>query len=75
MTVCCEPILNCFQVHWQETLRGYVAGILTTQRVLIVSADLDILARSSTKFDKGLPSISSDATFSSPFFFLFLFQY
>ncbi|KAK7263111.1 hypothetical protein RJT34_30696 [Clitoria ternatea] len=26
------------QVHWQETLRGYVAGILTTQRALIVSA-------------------------------------
>ncbi|KAJ0097107.1 hypothetical protein Patl1_28747 [Pistacia atlantica] len=46
------------QVHWQETQRGYVAGILTTQRVLIVSADLDILASSSTKFDKGLPSIS-----------------
>ncbi|KAL3525713.1 hypothetical protein ACH5RR_014085 [Cinchona calisaya] len=32
------------QVHWQETLRGFVAGILTTQRVLIASADLDILA-------------------------------
>ncbi|KAK9067088.1 hypothetical protein SSX86_014412 [Deinandra increscens subsp. villosa] len=46
------------QVHWQETLRGCVAGILTTQRVLIVSADLDILASSSMKFDKGLPSIS-----------------
>ncbi|KAM1048084.1 hypothetical protein ACFX2I_027283 [Malus domestica] len=46
------------QVHWQETLRGYVAGILTTHRVLIVSADLDILAGSSAKFDKGLPSIS-----------------
>lgn len=48
-----------FQVHWQETLRGSVAGILTTQRVLIVSADLDILASTCTKFDKGLPSISS----------------
>ncbi|XP_024179532.1 uncharacterized protein LOC112185508 [Rosa chinensis] len=47
------------QVHWQETLRGYVAGILTTQRVLIVSADLDILAGSSAKFDKGLPSFRS----------------
>uniref|UniRef100_A0A2C9UWC3 Transducin/WD40 repeat-like superfamily protein n=1 Tax=Manihot esculenta TaxID=3983 RepID=A0A2C9UWC3_MANES len=47
------------QVHWQETLRGYVAGILTTQRVLIVSADLDILASSSAKFDKGLPSFRS----------------
>ncbi|GAB2282582.1 hypothetical protein Dimus_017121 [Dionaea muscipula] len=47
------------QVHWQGTLRGYVAGILTTQRVLIASADLVILASSSTKFDKGLPSFRS----------------
>ncbi|WCJ31093.1 Transducin/WD40 repeat-like superfamily protein [Euphorbia peplus] len=47
------------QVHWQETLRGYVAGVLTTHRVLMVSADLDILASSSTKFDKGLPSYRS----------------
>lgn len=47
------------QVHWQETLRGCVAGILTTQRVLIVSADLDILASTSMKFDKGLPSFRS----------------
>ncbi|CAN4079635.1 unnamed protein product [Withania somnifera] len=46
------------QVQWQETLRDYVAGVLTTHRVLIVSADLDILACSSTKFDKGLPSRS-----------------
>ncbi|KAH7511543.1 hypothetical protein JRO89_XSUnG0192200 [Xanthoceras sorbifolium] len=46
------------QVHWQETQRGYVAGVLTTQRVLMVSADLDILGSSSSKFDKGLPSIS-----------------
>ncbi|TYG45991.1 hypothetical protein ES288_D11G220300v1 [Gossypium darwinii] len=37
------------QVHWQQTLRGYVAGVLTTQRVLIVSADLDVLA-STCKF-------------------------
>nr|KJB48544.1 hypothetical protein B456_008G074500 [Gossypium raimondii] len=29
------------QVHWQETPRGYVAGVLTTHRVLMVSADLD----------------------------------
>lgn len=47
------------QVHWQETLKGHVAGILTTQRVLIVSADLEILASSSTKFDRGLPSFRS----------------
>ncbi|KAK7309225.1 hypothetical protein RJT34_05777 [Clitoria ternatea] len=46
------------QVHWQETLSGHVAGILTTQRVLIVSAALDTLADTSTNFDKGLPSIS-----------------
>ncbi|XP_027336237.1 uncharacterized protein LOC113850080 [Abrus precatorius] len=47
------------QVHWQETLRGHVAGILTTQRVLIVSAALDILAGTTTNFDKGLPSFRS----------------
>lgn len=50
---------SVLQVHWQETLRGYVAGVLTTQRVLMVSADLDILASSSTKFDKGHPSFRS----------------
>lgn len=47
------------QVHWQETLRGNVAGILTTHRVLIVSAALDVLAGTSTKFDKGLPLFRS----------------
>lgn len=47
------------QIQWQETLRGSVAGILTTQRVLIVSADLDVLSKSSAKFDKGLPSFRS----------------
>ncbi|XP_058088976.1 uncharacterized protein LOC131235688 isoform X2 [Magnolia sinica] len=47
------------QVHWQETLRGQVAGILTSHRVLIVSADLEILSSSSTKFDKGVPSFRS----------------
>lgn len=47
------------QVQWQETLRGFVAGILTTQRVLIVTADLDVLASTSTKFDKGLPPFRS----------------
>lgn len=47
------------QVHWQETLRGYVAGILTSHRVMIVSADLDILASSYAKFDKGVPSFRS----------------
>ena len=48
------------QVHWQTTLRGPVVGIMTNQRVLIASADLDILSSSSTKFDRGLPSISFD---------------
>ncbi|XP_010268740.1 PREDICTED: uncharacterized protein LOC104605601 isoform X2 [Nelumbo nucifera] len=47
------------QVHWQETLRGQVVGILTSHRVLIASADLDILASSSMKFDSGLPSFRS----------------
>lgn len=47
------------QVQWQETPRGYVAGVLTTQRVLMVSADFDILASSSTKYDRGLPSFRS----------------
>ncbi|KAF8410020.1 hypothetical protein HHK36_002540 [Tetracentron sinense] len=47
------------QVYWQETLKGHVAGVMTSRRVLIVSADLDILASSSMKFDKGVPSISS----------------
>ncbi|KAL2898164.1 putative coatomer subunit alpha [Bienertia sinuspersici] len=47
------------QVHWQETLRGHVAGILTTYRVIIASADLEVLASSSTKFDRGLPSFRS----------------
>lgn len=51
------------QVYWQETLRGQVAGILTTHRVLIVSTALDILAGTSRNFDKGLPSISFDYFF------------
>ncbi|EPS67380.1 hypothetical protein M569_07395, partial [Genlisea aurea] len=47
------------QVQWQETLRGFVAGILTTQRVIIATEDLDILASTSAKFDKGLPPYRS----------------
>ncbi|XP_047315522.1 uncharacterized protein LOC124919343 [Impatiens glandulifera] len=47
------------KVCWQETLRGYVAGVMTTHRVLIVSADLTVLTSSSSKFDKGLPSFRS----------------
>ncbi|KAF8673894.1 hypothetical protein HU200_048341 [Digitaria exilis] len=54
-----KPNENVLQVHWQTTLRGPVVGILTTQRVLIASADLDILSSSSTKFDRGLPSYRS----------------
>lgn len=57
------------QVHWQETLRGFVAGVLTTERVLMVSADLDILASSYAKFDKGIPSISLTLV-DKPFFVL-----
>ncbi|KAL6551708.1 hypothetical protein OROGR_007862 [Orobanche gracilis] len=52
------------QVHWQETSRGFVAGILTTQRVLIVTADLDTLSSSSAKFDKGYPCCGLDRHFS-----------
>lgn len=47
------------QVQWQETLRGHVAGVLTTHRAIIASADLEILASSLTKFDRGLPSFRS----------------
>ncbi|GJY92406.1 hypothetical protein Tco_0508188 [Tanacetum coccineum] len=43
-------------VQWQETLRGCVAGISTTHRVVIVSAaHLEIFASSTMKYDKGLP--------------------
>ncbi|XP_037460268.1 uncharacterized protein LOC119331201 [Triticum dicoccoides] len=54
-----KPNETVLQVHWQTTLRGPVAGILTNQRVLIASADLDILSSSSTKYDRGLPSYRS----------------
>ncbi|KAI4386694.1 hypothetical protein MLD38_004605 [Melastoma candidum] len=47
------------QVHWQETLRGYVSGIITTHRVLIASADLEVLASTYSKYDKGMPSFRS----------------
>jgi hypothetical protein len=65
------------QVHWQTTLRGPVVGILTTQRVLIASADLDILSSSSTKFDRGLPSISffMSLASTSPLLFLLILLY
>ncbi|WOL05680.1 hypothetical protein Cni_G14409 [Canna indica] len=39
-----KPNEIVLQVHWQATLRGHVAGILTSHRVLIASADLDILS-------------------------------
>ncbi|KAJ4775115.1 Transducin/WD40 repeat-like superfamily protein [Rhynchospora pubera] len=54
-----KPNEIVLQVQWQETLRGHVAGILTNQRVLITTADLDILSISSTKYDIGLPSYRS----------------
>lgn len=50
---------HVIQVHWQETPRGHVAGILTSHRILICSSDLEILSSSATKFDGGLPSFQS----------------
>ncbi|XP_078433538.1 transducin/WD40 repeat-like superfamily protein [Wolffia australiana] len=47
------------QVQWQETLRGYVAGILTSERILIVSKDLDIISSSSSHFSRGVPLFRS----------------
>ncbi|KAG0492789.1 hypothetical protein HPP92_006187 [Vanilla planifolia] len=49
---------HVIQVRWQETPRGHVAGVLTSLRVLICSSDLEILSSSSSKFDRGHPSIS-----------------
>ncbi|XP_020584805.1 uncharacterized protein LOC110027638 isoform X2 [Phalaenopsis equestris] len=50
---------HVIQVHWQETPRGHVAGILTSHRVLICSTDLEILSSSETKLDGGHPSFRS----------------
>ncbi|KAK8937905.1 hypothetical protein KSP40_PGU003515 [Platanthera guangdongensis] len=50
---------HVIEVRWQETPRGHVAGILTSNRVLICSSDLEILSSSATKFDGGLPSFRS----------------
>lgn len=50
---------HAIEVCWQETPRGHVAGILTSNRVLICSSDLEILSSSATKFDGGLPSFRS----------------
>uniref|UniRef100_R7W694 Transducin/WD40 repeat-like superfamily protein n=1 Tax=Aegilops tauschii TaxID=37682 RepID=R7W694_AEGTA len=55
-----KPNETVLQVHWQTTLRGPVAGILTNQRVLIASADLDILSSSSTKYDRVLLGALND---------------
>lgn len=52
-------VADASQVQWQETLSGQVAGVLTTQRVLIASASLSILASTSATADKGYPPISS----------------
>jgi hypothetical protein len=38
---------------------------------MIASADLDILSSSSTKYDRGLPSISFDLSLASTFRVLF----
>ncbi|KAH7331173.1 hypothetical protein KP509_20G018600 [Ceratopteris richardii] len=47
------------QVSWQAIPSGYVAGVLTTSRVMILSSKLEILACSSTNFDNGFPSFRS----------------
>ncbi|KAJ7550942.1 hypothetical protein O6H91_07G125900 [Diphasiastrum complanatum] len=47
------------QVRWQELPSGQAAAIMTTQRVLIASANLEILSSSSTIFDKGFPPFRS----------------
>ncbi|KAL2621606.1 hypothetical protein R1flu_001811 [Riccia fluitans] len=52
------PLERVLQVRWQETSTGQAAGIMTTQRVIITSANLEILASTSTTWDKGFPPIS-----------------
>lgn len=54
-----QPFEVVLEVQWQETLSGQVAGILTTQRVLIASANLSIIASTSATADRGYPPISS----------------
>ncbi|KAG0579545.1 hypothetical protein KC19_4G105700 [Ceratodon purpureus] len=54
-----QPFEVVLEVQWQETLSGQVAGILTTQRVLIASASLSILASTSATPDRGYPPFRS----------------
>ncbi|KAL3680721.1 hypothetical protein R1sor_023677 [Riccia sorocarpa] len=58
------PLERVLQVRWQETSTGQAAGIMTTQRVIITSANLEVLASTSTTWDKGFPPISSLETTS-----------
>ncbi|XP_024518338.1 uncharacterized protein LOC9639327 [Selaginella moellendorffii] len=47
------------QVRWQETMVGQFAGILTTERVMIVSQNLEVINSTSATFDKGFPPFRS----------------
>lgn len=47
------------QVCWQETPSGHVAGVLTSLRVMILSAKLEVLASFSTRSDNGFPPFRS----------------
>jgi hypothetical protein len=54
------------QVCWQEIPGGHVAGVLTTQRVMILSSKLEILSSNTAKADHGFPPISlNGCNFSS----------
>ncbi|MCO5598491.1 hypothetical protein L7F22_052588 [Adiantum nelumboides] len=46
-----KPLEVVLQVSWQEIPSGHVAGVLTTTRVMILSAKLEVLACCSSKFD------------------------
>ncbi|GBG58839.1 hypothetical protein CBR_g239 [Chara braunii] len=51
-----QPLERVVQVSWQDTInKGHVAGIVTTMRVLIVSASLQVIAETSTPLDGGYP--------------------
>lgn len=54
-----KPDESVLQFRWQETLSGYVAGVLTTLRVLMVSADLEVICSSWTTGDKSFPPFKS----------------
>ncbi|GBG72188.1 hypothetical protein CBR_g11121 [Chara braunii] len=54
-----KPLERVLQVSWQETSKGHVAGIVSTMRVLIVSASLEVIAETSTPLDVGYPPFRS----------------